>query len=155
MDIVQVNRPGNDDDGTRNPAPASNVPKADLNRPVLITDAPVNLDDEWTRRRNRYLIMMLLRALCVIGASVTYTFSGWIAAGFIVGGVVLPWTAVVMANDRPPKEGVRFRRFFGGHDNTTSPLGTVGKRALESGPQTKFDPGAEPGSAEHIVIDPD
>jgi len=127
--------------------------KAGLNRPVLITDAPINLDDELDRRRKRYVITMGIRALCIIAAALTYTISGWLAALFMVGGIVLPWTAVVMANDRPPKEGVRFRRLFGGHDNTAREMGPTTSKQLEQAPQTEFD-AAEPGqTGEHPVID--
>jgi hypothetical protein len=70
---------------------------------VVITDAPENLDDELDRRSRRYGIMMGLRTLCVIGAALVYHVSVWLALAFIVGGAVLPWCAVIMANDRPPR----------------------------------------------------
>ena len=81
-------------------------------RPILITEAPVNADDEYDRRRKRYLIMMTIRALCIIGAACTFIISGWLAAGFVVAAAVLPWSAVLIANDRPPKQELRFRRFL-------------------------------------------
>jgi hypothetical protein len=83
-------------------------------RPILITEAPVNADDEYDRRRKRYLVMMTLRAVCIIGAASTFSLSGWIAAGFVAAALVLPWSAVLIANDRPPKQELRFRRFLGG-----------------------------------------
>ena len=99
-------------------------------RPTLITEASVSAADEFAWRRKRYLIMMGLRALCVIGAASTFRFSGWLAAAFIVGGLVLPWTAVVMANDRMPKQGVRFSRFHGKHADTSKQLGAPGPAEL-------------------------
>ena len=84
---------------------------------MLITEAPVNVDDEFDHRRKRYLITMIIRALCVIGAACTFNLSGWIAAAFVVGAMVLPWCAVLIANDRPPKQQVRFRRFLPGPAN--------------------------------------
>lgn len=83
-------------------------------RPILITEAPVNADDEFDRRRKRYLLMMGLRAVCIVGAASTFSLSGWLAAGFVVAALVLPWSAVLLANDRPPKQELRFRRFLGG-----------------------------------------
>ncbi|HEV2885960.1 MAG TPA: DUF3099 domain-containing protein [Jatrophihabitans sp.] len=83
-------------------------------RPILITEAPVNADDEFDRRRKRYLVMMALRAVCIIGAASTFSTSGWVAAGFVAAALVLPWSAVLIANDRPPKQELRFRRFVGG-----------------------------------------
>jgi hypothetical protein len=69
----------------------------------LITSAPESPDDEYSRRKRRYAIMMSLRALCVLGAALTYHVSGWVAAAFAIAGVVLPWCAVIIANDGPPK----------------------------------------------------
>jgi hypothetical protein len=82
--------------------------------PTLITDAPESLDDEFDRRRKRYAIMMSLRALCVIGAAVTYRVSWILAVVLIVGGAVLPWCAVILANDRAPKKGRRKNGYRGG-----------------------------------------
>ncbi|HJQ01567.1 MAG TPA: DUF3099 domain-containing protein [Jatrophihabitans sp.] len=80
--------------------------------PILITEAPVNGDDEFDRRRKRYLIMMTIRAVCIVGAASTFHLSGWLAAAFVVAALVLPWSAVLIANDRPPKQELRFRRFI-------------------------------------------
>jgi hypothetical protein len=102
-------------------------------RPALITEAPVSVDEEFAFRRKRYLIMMIVRALCVIGAASTFRFSGWLATAFVVGGLVLPWTAVVMANDRLPKRGVRFSRFHGASDDASRQLGRPGPQALPHG----------------------
>jgi Flp pilus assembly protein TadB len=72
--------------------------------PVLITTAPESSDDEFDRRRKKYAIMMTLRALCVLGAALTYRVSIWLALAFVVGGMILPWCAVIIANDRPAKK---------------------------------------------------
>src|ERR687888_368241 len=72
--------------------------------PVLITTAPERPDDEFDRRRAKYAIMMTLRAVCVIAAASTYRVSIWLALGFVVGGMILPWCAVIIANDRPAKK---------------------------------------------------
>jgi hypothetical protein len=71
---------------------------------VLITTAPESPDDEYDRRRKKYAIMMSLRALAVIAAASTYRVSIWLAMAFIVAGTVLPWCAVIIANDRPAKK---------------------------------------------------
>jgi Flp pilus assembly protein TadB len=72
--------------------------------PILITTAPQTPDDEYDRRRAKYAIMMSLRAVCVIAAATTYRVSIWLALAFVVGGMVLPWCAVIIANDRPAKK---------------------------------------------------
>jgi hypothetical protein len=71
---------------------------------TVITSAQESADQEYSRRRRRYAIMMGLRALCVLGAALTYHVSGWLAAAFAIGGVILPWCAVIIANDGPPKK---------------------------------------------------
>lgn len=73
-------------------------------RAALITDVPQTQDQEFDRRRKRYAIMMALRALCVIGAAVTYQVSIFLALALIAGGAALPWCAVLIANDRPAKK---------------------------------------------------
>jgi hypothetical protein len=92
-------------------------------QPTLITDAPESRDDEFEHRRKRYAVMMALRALCVIAAAVTYRVSWVLAIALIAGGAVLPWCAVLLANDRPPKSARRFRHH----------AGTSGERALPAG----------------------
>jgi Flp pilus assembly protein TadB len=76
-------------------------------QPALITTAPESSDAEFDRRRKRYAVMMGLRALCVIGAAVSYSHSTALALLFVVGGIVLPWCAVIIANDRPAKKRVQ------------------------------------------------
>ena len=70
-------------------------------QPALITTAPESSDDEYDRRRKKYAIMMALRAVCVIAAACTYRVSIVLALAFVVAGLVLPWCAVLIANDRP------------------------------------------------------
>jgi hypothetical protein len=71
---------------------------------MLITTAPESSDDEYDRRRKKYAIMMSLRAVCVVAAASTYRVSIWLALAFVVGGMVLPWCAVIIANDRPARK---------------------------------------------------
>jgi Protein of unknown function (DUF3099) len=72
--------------------------------PVLITSAPVSGDAEYDRRRKKYAIMMGLRALAVLGAALSYRFSFVLAMAFVVAGIVLPWCAVLIANERPARK---------------------------------------------------
>jgi hypothetical protein len=75
--------------------------------PVLITDAEVSRDDQLRRREIRYVIMMTIRALCLIAAAIIIStrpplFGLW--AGLCIAGMVLlPWLAVILANDRPAR----------------------------------------------------
>jgi Protein of unknown function (DUF3099) len=83
-------------------------------RPVRITEARSSGDEQFEQRRRKYLIMMTGRAVCIVAAALCLSISGWLSAAFVAGALVLPWTAVLIANDRPPKEALRFRRFVPG-----------------------------------------
>lgn len=107
--------------------------KVHPDQPVLITEARTSGDDAFDRRRRRYLLMMTLRAVCIIGAALTVGISGWLAAAFVAGALVLPWAAVLVANDRPPKEAVRFRRFLAGQGSPGPKQLTDGRARDESG----------------------
>lgn len=48
--------------------------------------------------------MMAMRGLFVVLAALTYHASLWLALSFILAGAVLPWCAVILANDGPPKK---------------------------------------------------
>ena len=85
--------------------------RSHADEPALITTAPQSHDDEYERRRRKYAIMMASRAACVIAAATTYHVSLWLALGFVLAGTVLPWCAVIIANDRPAKK----RRQHHGH----------------------------------------
>ncbi len=89
----------------------------------LITDAQQSLDDEFNARRKKYAVMMGLRALCVIAAAATYNVSVLLALAFIVGGAVLPWCAVLIANDRPPKRRLLHKGFEAPPAERTLPTG--------------------------------
>ncbi|HEX2903132.1 MAG TPA: DUF3099 domain-containing protein [Jatrophihabitans sp.] len=104
---------------------------------MLITEAPINVEDEFDHRRRRYVLTMSVRILCLIAAVATYQVSGWLALAFVVGAMVLPWCAVLIANDRPPKKELQFRRFVPGVQ--------AGPRQLTDGSQpTAGEPDPEP-----------
>lgn len=95
--------------------------------PVLITTAPKSSDDEYERRRVKYAIMMALRALAVIAAALTYRISIWIALAFVVAGMVLPWCAVIIANDRPAKKRHAHLGYVQSHPERALPPGDDGR----------------------------
>ncbi|MGY1748675.1 DUF3099 domain-containing protein [Modestobacter sp. SYSU DS0511] len=79
--------------------------------PLLITEAAPSLSEQHDARVRRYLITMGIRCLSVIAAAVSYQYSLWLMIGFAVLGTILPWIAVVMANDRPPKKKLDPNRY--------------------------------------------
>ncbi|MGH8860769.1 MAG: DUF3099 domain-containing protein [Jatrophihabitantaceae bacterium] len=73
-------------------------------QPALITSAPQSSGDEYERRKKKYAIMMATRAICVVLAATTYRVSLILSLAFVIAGAVLPWCAVLIANDRPAKK---------------------------------------------------
>ncbi|MET8649131.1 DUF3099 domain-containing protein [Nocardia aurea] len=80
--------PGNDDD-----------------HPVLITEAAPSLEDQHRARVRRYTIIMAFRIPCLVLAAVAYSmWSNALISLLIIGvSIPLPWIAVLIANDRPPR----------------------------------------------------
>ena len=66
---------------------------------VRITTAAGNRADDIRARQKRYLMSMSLRTLCFVGAIIASLAGiGWLWPILIVGALVLPYIAVVMAN---------------------------------------------------------
>lgn len=77
-------------------------------RPILITDAYRSQSDQLHSRQVRYVVMMCIRAGCLIFGAILITAHApllWLWLPLcLVGMVLIPWLAVLLANDRPPKE---------------------------------------------------
>ncbi|MBB5920450.1 hypothetical protein FHR81_001480 [Actinoalloteichus hoggarensis] len=92
--------------------------------PILITEAAPSHEVEHARRRRKYSIMMSVRLGCVIAAALSYQI-WWLALGFLLLSIPLPWMAVLVANDAPPRkrEDVnRFRREARAVERTSHPV---------------------------------
>lgn len=81
--------------------------------PVLITEAAPSLEDQHRARVRRYTILMAFRIPALVAAAWVYSaFESPIAAIAIIGASVpLPWIAVLIANDRPPRRKSEPSRF--------------------------------------------
>jgi uncharacterized membrane protein len=80
-------------------------------RPVLITDARRSPQAELRYREIRYVLMMSIRAVCLVVAAVLVSAHVpllwvWLPLCFF-GMLVVPWLAVIWANDRLPKDPYR------------------------------------------------
>ncbi|RKT53416.1 hypothetical protein C8E97_1976 [Saccharothrix australiensis] len=78
--------------------------------PVLITEAAPSYEDQHAARKRKYAIMMGARIPCLVLAMVFYQ-TWWLALAFLVLSVPLPWMAVLIANDRPPRKAEQANRF--------------------------------------------
>jgi DUF3099 family protein len=108
----------------------------DEGRPVLITAAAIPYEDEQRARVRKYLTLMTFRIPALLLAAAAYGIwhNGLISLLIIVVSVPLPWMAVLIANDRPPRRAEEPRRFE--RTPRRTPLFPTAKRAeLESGVQ--------------------
>lgn len=78
--------------------------------PVLITEAALSLDEQHKARKRKYAIMMSARIPCIILALV-FINVWWLAVAFLVLSIPLPWMAVLIANDRPPRKAQKANRY--------------------------------------------
>ncbi len=80
---------------------------------AVITDAAYSQDDQRRRRERRYLAMMGIRIVAFIllaGLAMARVPWPWLWAPLCVAAMVLvPWMAVVIANDRPPRRRSGFQ----------------------------------------------
>ncbi|MGY1641009.1 DUF3099 domain-containing protein [Geodermatophilus sp. SYSU D00703] len=78
--------------------------------PVLITEAQPSRAEQHAARKKRYVLTMAVRAVALVLAAVFYQ-TLWLALIFALLGTVLPWIAVMMANDEPPKKKLDVNRY--------------------------------------------
>ncbi|GIF10307.1 hypothetical protein Ate01nite_03390 [Actinoplanes teichomyceticus] len=109
---------------------------------MVITDAARSPSDQLRSREIRYVAMMSVRAGCLILGGVLISLEVPLLPVWLIlcaaGMVFLPWAAVLIANDRPPK--------------------TKAERAADAAARERqrmalADPAAEPARAEPVTID--
>ncbi|WP_094285826.1 DUF3099 domain-containing protein [Mycobacterium lehmannii] len=85
----------------------------DDGRPVLITRAAPAYEEQHRQRVRKYLTLMSFRIPALVLAAVAYGIwhNGLISLAILVGSIPLPWIAVLIANDRPPRRPEEPRRF--------------------------------------------
>src|ERR1700741_4254923 len=85
----------------------------DEGRPVLITAAALPYQEEQRQRVRKCLTLMTIRIPALILAAVAYGtwHNGLISLLIVAASIPLPWIAVLIANDRPPRRANEPRRF--------------------------------------------
>ena len=85
----------------------------DDGRPVLITRAAPAYEEQHRARVRKYLTIMAFRIPALILAAVAYSIweNGLVSLAIIVVSIPLPWIAVLIANDRPPRRAEEPRRY--------------------------------------------
>jgi hypothetical protein len=72
---------------------------------VVITDAAASSDDQLRNRRRRYATLMSVHIVGFALAGVLYYQAWWLGLTLMIATGLLPWVAVVAANDTPPHPG--------------------------------------------------
>jgi Protein of unknown function (DUF3099) len=104
----------------------------DDGRPVLITAAAPAYEVQHRQRVRKYLTIMSFRVPALLLAALAYSVwhNGLISLAIIAASIPLPWIAVLIANDRPPRRAEEARRFDG--ERRRTPLFPTAERpALE------------------------
>ena len=85
----------------------------DEGRPVLITRAAYSYEEQHRARVRKYLKLMFWRIPAFIAAAVAYSIwhNGLLSLAILAISIPLPWMAVLIANDRPPRTAEEPRRF--------------------------------------------
>lgn len=85
----------------------------DDGRPVLITRAAPAYEEQHRARVRKYLSIMAFRIPALILAAVAYGIweNGLVSLAILVASIPLPWIAVLIANDRPPRRAEEPRRY--------------------------------------------
>ena len=117
----------------------------DDGRPVLITRAEPAYEVQHRERVRKYLTLMFWRVPALILAAVAYGIweNGLVSLAILVASIPLPWMAVLIANDRPPRRAEEPRRY---ENRRRIPLFPTAERpALERGTPPAAQPEADDG----------
>ncbi len=85
----------------------------DEGRPVLITRAEYSYEEQHRARVRKYLKIMFWRIPAFLAAAIAYGIwhNGLVSLAILAASIPLPWMAVLIANDRPPRRAEEPRRY--------------------------------------------
>ena len=114
-------------------------------RPILITRAAPAYEEQHRQRVRKYLTLMAFRIPALLLAAVAYNIwhNGLVSLAIILVSVPLPWMAVLIANDRPPRRRDEPRRYAGARDH---PVVSAAEWTALTEPQRTEPPEATPQS---------
>jgi len=119
----------------------------DEGRPVLITRAALPQDEQHRERVRKYLKIMAFRIPALIFAAGAYGIwhNGLISLAILLVSIPLPWIAVLIANDRPPRSADEPRRYHDAGPKRTPLFPTAERPALLPPVRPTPSAGGEPG----------
>jgi hypothetical protein len=117
----------------------------DDGQPVLITRAALSYEEQHRQRVRKYLKLMAWRIPAFLAAAAAYGIwhNGVLSLAILALSIPLPWIAVLIANDRPPRRAEEPRRFPDAPQRTA-----LVPRAEQSALEAGFVPASQP-RAEH------
>lgn len=118
---------------------------------ALVTEAAPSRDEEFAARKRRYLLMMLARVVLLVVACVLVRWSLWAAIGLAAVGTVMPWLAVMLANDGPPKNSkkmVKARLAAADRTLEAGPSAPARSRVIDAAPVPDPSGSARPRTAD-------
>lgn len=129
------------------PEPTFNDSFDDDGRPVLITAAAPSFEEQHRARVRKYLTLMAFRVPALVLAALAYGawHNGVISLLIVAASVPLPWMAVLIANDRPPRRADEPRRYDAAAQ--PAPLFSTQQRPALEHRTTLNSPGTPPGPA--------
>jgi hypothetical protein len=85
----------------------------DDGQPVLITRAEYSYEEQHRARVRKYLKIMFWRIPAFLAAAIAYGIwhNGVVSLAILAASIPLPWMAVLIANDRPPRRAEEPRRY--------------------------------------------
>jgi hypothetical protein len=122
----------------------------DEGRPVLITRAAYSYEEQHRARVRKYLKLMFWRIPAFIAAAVAYSIweNGLLSLAILAASIPLPWMAVLIANDRPPRTAEEPRRFPDAPEGTAL-FPRAERPALQAGATPTTQPHAAHPGDEH------
>jgi len=116
----------------------------DEGRPVLITRAALSHEEQHRKRVRKYLKLMIWRIPAFLAAAIAYSIwhNGLLSLAILAVSIPLPWMAVLIANDRPPRRAEEPRRFPDAPQRTAL-FPRADPPALESGLASTSQPNAD------------
>jgi Flp pilus assembly protein TadB len=124
---------------SRRPSEAGEHVQTRRPRVEVITEAEASPEQQLHRRQIQYFTLMLMRVLCLILAAVLVQLDVPYALAWVlvltVGMVLFPWMAVMVANDRPPRQESRFTNRFRRPAPTHRAVGNTADAQTSTAPQ--------------------
>ena len=122
----------------------------DEGRPVLITRAALSYEEQHRQRVRKYLKLMFWRIPAFLAAAIAYGIwhNGLLSLAILAASIPLPWMAVLIANDRPPRRAEEPRRFPDAPQRTAL-FPRAEQAALESGFVPTSQPQADHSREDH------